>query len=86
MNYKQDKDFRKLDPVKDKGDKDWFDNQCAKVWIEEGELEQSSAGMHDIWERNVLYAEGQQVPIGHSSNALQQYIRTNSGRLNVASF
>lgn len=91
MDYRTKREFKDIKlsnngGIVDAGDKDWLDNLFGKAWIPEAEQEMSGSGMHEIWERNVLYAEGEQVPVGHSNDYFKQYVRTNSGRLNLTGF
>lgn len=55
-----------------------------------GEEEMTSSGMHEIWDLNNLYYESDQLPLGASSDYMQEFVNsqafTHSGRYDTKRF
>src|SRR5438552_7089046 len=55
-------------------------------WIDQSERELTTSDMYPIWEKNDLYYDAKQVPVGSSSDYLSEFMYTNSGRINTSDF
>jgi hypothetical protein len=60
--------------------------QMFNDYIEASELEIVSSKMHSIWEYNNLYYESHMVPVGWSDEHLENFVYSNSGRIDTTQF
>lgn len=55
-------------------------------WIDVSFAQMASEGMHEIWKKNIEYVEGYQVPVGHSSDVMTQYVNSNKDIIDYREF
>lgn len=76
-------DFRNLTPAQLKisaVNKDY--SALIRQWIFDSMHDCETSKIHTVWDKNVLYLNGYQSPVGTTSNALSQFVIQNWNRLN----